>query len=74
MFGTFCHLCVRPLITDYQALTATAFLNPRLLSGHVDSLPEQVQIEIEGAEHLFRELRIENTLHDALEKFCRGGR
>jgi hypothetical protein len=28
-------------------------------------VPEQAQINIEGAEHLYREVRIENTLQDA---------
>jgi hypothetical protein len=26
--------------------------------------PEKAQIVVEGADHLYRELRIENTLHD----------
>jgi hypothetical protein len=28
------------------------------------ALPEQAQITVEGAEHLYREIRIENTLSD----------
>ena len=28
------------------------------------SLPEKAQIDVEGADDLYREIRVENTLHD----------
>lgn len=36
----------------------------RIIESPHPSLPEKVQIAIEGADHLYRELRIENTLTD----------
>jgi hypothetical protein len=29
------------------------------------ALPEKAQIAVEGAEHLYREIRVDNTFHDA---------
>jgi len=35
-----------------------------LKSAHPDG-PEKAEIVVDGADHLYQELRIENTLHDA---------
>ena len=32
------------------------------------SLPEKAQIDVEGADDLYREIRVENTLHDKAGK------
>jgi hypothetical protein len=36
----------------------------RIIKPPVPSEPEKAQISVEGADHLYRELRIENTLTD----------
>ena len=36
----------------------------KIIKSSHPSVPEKVQIAVEGADHLFRELRIENTLTD----------
>jgi len=37
----------------------------KIIKSPVSSEPEKAQIVVEGAEHLYRELRIENALTDA---------
>jgi len=37
----------------------------KIIKSRVSSEPERAQIAIEGADHLYKELRIENTLTDA---------
>jgi hypothetical protein len=36
----------------------------KIIKSRVPSIPEKAQIIVEGADHLYRELRIENTLTD----------
>jgi hypothetical protein len=36
----------------------------KIIKSPSPSEPEKAQIVVEGADHLYRELRIENTLHD----------
>ena len=36
----------------------------KIIKPHFPNEPEKAQISIEGADHLYRELRIENTLTD----------
>ena len=40
-------------------------LSKRSFTSPVPSEPERAQIAVEGADHLYKELRIENTLTDA---------
>jgi hypothetical protein len=37
----------------------------KIIKPVVPTMPEQAQISVEGAEHLYKEIRIENTLVDA---------
>jgi len=37
----------------------------KIIKSRVSSEPERAQIALEGADHLYKELRIENTLTDA---------
>jgi hypothetical protein len=37
----------------------------KIIKSRVPSEPEKAQIAVEGADHLYKELRIENTLTDA---------
>lgn len=37
----------------------------KIITSPVPSEPERAQIAVEGADHLYKELRIENTLTDA---------
>ena len=37
----------------------------KIIKPRVSSEPERAQIAVEGADHLYKELRIENTLTDA---------
>ena len=37
----------------------------KLISSPVPGVPEKAEIAVEGADHLYREIRIENTLTDA---------
>jgi hypothetical protein len=36
----------------------------KIIKSRVPNIPEKAQIIVEGADHLYRELRIENTLTD----------
>ncbi len=36
----------------------------KIIKSPAPSIPEKAQIAVEGADHLYRELRIENTLTD----------
>jgi hypothetical protein len=40
----------------------------KIIKPVVPGIPEKAEIAIEGADHLYREIRIENTLHDAKGK------
>ena len=37
----------------------------KIIKAHVSSEPERAQIVVQGADHLYKELRIENALTDA---------
>jgi len=36
----------------------------KIISSPIPDEPEKAEISVEGADHLYREIRIENTLHD----------
>ena len=36
----------------------------KIIPGVVSTMPDKAQIAIEGAEHLYKEIRVENTLQD----------
>ena len=36
----------------------------KIINSPIPSEPEKAEISVEGADHLYREIRIENTLHD----------
>lgn len=58
----------RPKDEDDSAEKATVTLPgtvEKIIPPVVPSEPEQAQIAIEGAEDLYREIRVENTLQDA---------
>jgi hypothetical protein len=44
--------------------TALAGTVEKIIKSRVSSEPERAQIAVEGADHLYKELRIENTLTD----------
>ena len=48
-------------MTDKPSTTLPATVD-RIIKPLFDSEPEKAQIAVEGADHLYRELRIENTL------------
>jgi hypothetical protein len=50
-------------MTDKPSATLPGTVEKIIKSPH-PSEPEKAQIAIEGAEHLYREIRIENTLTD----------
>lgn len=37
----------------------------KIIQPHDSSEPEKAEISVEGADHLYREIRIENTLEDS---------
>ena len=50
-------------MSDKPSTTLTATVE-KIVKSPSPSVPEKVQIAVEGADHLYRELRIENTLTD----------
>ena len=50
-------------MTDKPSTTMPATVEKIIKSPH-PSVPEKAQIAVEGADHLYREIRIENTLTD----------
>jgi hypothetical protein len=36
----------------------------KIIPGVVSTMPDKAQIAVEGAEHLYKEIRVENTLQD----------
>lgn len=50
-------------MSENASTTLPATVEKIIKSPH-PSLPEKAQIAVEGADHLYRELRIENTLID----------
>jgi hypothetical protein len=36
----------------------------KIIPGVVSTMPDKAQITVEGADHLYREIRVENTLQD----------
>ena len=36
----------------------------KIINSHIPHEPEKAEIAVEGADHLYREIRIENTLQD----------
>jgi hypothetical protein len=36
----------------------------KIIPGVVPTMPDKAQIAVEGAEHLYKEIRVENTLQD----------
>jgi hypothetical protein len=50
-------------MSDKMSTTLPATVQ-KIIKSPVPSIPEKVQIAVEGADHLYRELRIENTLTD----------
>jgi hypothetical protein len=40
----------------------------KIIKPPLPGIPEKAEIAIEGADHLYREIRIENTLHDSKGK------
>ena len=51
-------------MTDKKASVTLPGTVDKIIKPIVPSLPEKAQIAIEGAEELYREVRVENTLHD----------
>jgi hypothetical protein len=51
------------LMSDKPSTTLPAIVEKIIKSPHPNE-PEKAQITVEGADHLYRELRIENTLID----------
>ena len=49
---------------DKATITLPGVVEKIIRSANPDE-PEKVQIAIEGADELYREIRVENTLHDA---------
>jgi len=49
---------------DKATITLPGVVEKIIRSNNPDE-PEKVQISIEGADELYREIRVENTLHDA---------
>jgi hypothetical protein len=37
----------------------------KIIPGVVSTMPDKAQIAVEGADHLYKEIRVENTLQDA---------
>ncbi len=50
-------------MSEKPSTTLPATVEKIIESSH-PSVPEKVQIAVEGADHLYREIRIENTLTD----------
>jgi hypothetical protein len=50
-------------MSDKPSTTLTATVE-KIVKSPSPSMPEKAQIVVEGADHLYRELRIENTLTD----------
>jgi hypothetical protein len=50
-------------MSDKPSTTLTATVE-KIIESPSPSVPEKAQIAVEGADHLYRELRIENTLTD----------
>jgi uncharacterized protein YfaS (alpha-2-macroglobulin family) len=50
-------------MSDKPSTTLTATVE-KIVKSPSPSVPEKVQIAVEGADHLYRELRIENSLTD----------
>jgi hypothetical protein len=48
--------------TQKPAVTLPGTVEKIIPESHVE--PEKAQISVEGAEHLYREIRVENTLQD----------
>ena len=48
---------------DKTSVTLAGTVEKIIPSLHPE-IPEKAQIAIEGADHLYREIRVENTLHD----------
>lgn len=51
-------------MTEKPSTTLPAVVE-KVIKPHGPGEPEKAQINVEGADHLYRELRIENTLIDA---------
>jgi hypothetical protein len=50
-------------MTEKPSATLAATVE-KVIKSHLPSEPDKVQISVEGADHLYRELRIENSLTD----------
>jgi hypothetical protein len=53
----------KPNTSDKPSTTLPATVE-KIIKSPSPSIPEKAQIAVEGADHLYRELRIENTLTD----------
>jgi hypothetical protein len=49
---------------DEKASTSLPATVEKIIKSPAPGIPEKAQIVVEGADHLYRELRIENTLTD----------
>lgn len=53
--------------SEKPSITLTGTVE-RIIRSHDPEEPEKVQIAVEGADPLYRELRVENSLHDTQGK------
>jgi uncharacterized protein YfaS (alpha-2-macroglobulin family) len=49
---------------DNQAKTSKPGIVEKIIESPLTREPDKAQISVEGADHLYREIRIENTLED----------
>ena len=54
-----------PIVPDEKPSTTLPGIVEKVIKPRDPRDPEKAQIAVEGAEHLYREIRIDNTLNDA---------